>query len=104
MHKKGSHIEYSRVLVLPDIPAIKHPVTLLTPRVPFRTGQKVVLNQRGKEVQMTLIKKLNDSGAYSQFVFRKLASNIYSQKSSAKKDDATEGNNASEFDSLWNSL
>ena len=103
IHKKGPQVEYSRVLVLPDIPAIKHPITLLTPRVPFRTGQKIVLNQRGREVQMTLDKKLNDTGAYSQFVFRKLASKAHLQKSGA--DNAVENRNSdNEFDSLWNSL
>jgi cyclic-di-GMP-binding protein len=103
IHIKGEQAEYSRTLVLPEIPAIKRPVTLLTPRVPFRVGQKVVLNQRGKEVQMTLCKKINDTGAYSQFEFRKLATQAKSRPVE-KTDRLGLQDDDNEFDSLWSSL
>ncbi len=89
--KAGSQGEYMRVLVLPAIAAIKQPVTLLTPRMPFREGQKIVINQRGKETRVQLDKKLNDTGAYNQFEFRKVAS-------------ASDNDNDDDFEDLWGKL
>ncbi|MBL4828035.1 MAG: hypothetical protein JKY66_10050 [Spongiibacteraceae bacterium] len=98
---KGAPAKYLRALVLPGVPAINRPVTLLTARVPFRVGQKVVLNQRGSEIQVSLSKKLNDVGAYSQFEFRKI-----SAKAGVGQEDSSSESKKSdnEFDSLWRSL
>ena len=95
IHKTGSQGDYVRVLVLPEIPMIKMPITLLTPRVPFQVGQKAVINQRGKEVEVQLTKKLNKTGAYNQFEFRKITTAHQLREDPENKDD---------FDSLWNSL
>lgn len=96
---KGGPAKFARVLVLPEVHTSNQPVTVLTPRVPFRTGQKIVLNQRGKEIQVTLEKKLNDTGAYSQFEFRKMTSKLQ-----GKSAEDTDGGNDGHFDSLWTSL
>ena len=97
IHKTGNRAEYMRVLVLPEIAITKQPMTLLTPRVPFRSGHKVVLNQRGKEVQLTLSEKLNLSGGYNQFSFKRLAN-------SHTKTQATSAEPPEDFDSLWGNL
>lgn len=95
--KVGGQAEYMRVMVLPEIIAINQPVTLLTPKVPFKVQQKVVLNQRGKEVQVQLTKKVNSAGAYNQFEFKKLSGTMTSSDSSGDDGD-------DEFSALWSSL
>lgn len=92
----GEAAEFMRVLVLPEMPATKTPVTVLTPKVPFRSGQRVLLNQRAKELKIHLLEKINNSGAYNHFVFNRSAgSNSNDQADSADID---------EFNSVWGSL
>jgi len=69
LQKTGDQTEYIRVLILPALPNIRQPYTLLTPSVPFKVGQKLILNQLGKEITIHLQEKLNDQGNYCQFTF-----------------------------------
>jgi hypothetical protein len=100
--KTGGDGEYIRVLVLPEITAIKRPVTLLTPQVPFMPGNKVVINQRGREAQIYLNKLLNDQGAYNLFEFKKMTNTLKPPKHS--DTISYDSDNAEKFDSLWNKL
>ncbi|ARN73557.1 hypothetical protein [Oceanicoccus sagamiensis] len=100
VRKTGAAAEYMRVLVLPEVAVSKQPITLLTPRVPFKTGFKVVLNQRGKEVQATLTKKLNETGAYNQFEFKRLGTPVSDEQVKTDNDDLA----GDDFDSLWGNL
>lgn len=101
IQKTGGQSEYMRVLILPEISALSQPVTLLTPRVPFKEGNKVVINQRGKEVQVQLTKKINETGAYNQFEFRRTASFEKTDKNNTADKSAPLDD---EFDSLWGNL
>ncbi|MEE8056856.1 MAG: hypothetical protein V3T17_03325 [Pseudomonadales bacterium] len=96
IHKTGGSAEYMRVLILPEVPATQQAVTLLTPRVPFHSGQKVILNQRAKEVQIQLGDKVNEIGAYNQFEFHRLTG--------AHTPDSDDHNQTDDFDSLWGNL
>ncbi len=96
IHKTGAPAEYMRVLVLPELAATQTPITVLTPRVPFRSGQKVMLNQRAKEIQIQLGNKLNENGAFNQFEFRRLGTTPTS--------NTDENNSTDDFDSLWGNL
>ena len=96
VQKVGELPDFSRVLVLPEAPALKRPYTLLTPRLPFKEGQKVMLNQRGKELQIVLTKKLNETGAYNLFEFQKSGKFGTGITPSSQDGDS--------FDSLWSSL
>ncbi len=101
IRKTGGAAEYMRVLVLPEVAVSNQPITLLTPRVPFKTGFKVVLNQRGKEVQANLTKKLNETGAYNQFEFKRISGTLINdQQGKGDGDDLT----GDDFDSLWSNL
>jgi len=95
--KVGGQAEYMRVMVLPEIISINQPITLLTPKMPFKVQQKVVLNQRGKEVQIQLTNKVNSAGAYNQFEFKKLSGTMTSSDSNNEDSD-------DEFSALWSSL
>lgn len=96
--KTGSEKEYVRVLVLPEITATGQPMTLLTPQVPFKAGNKVVLNQQGREIQLTLLEKINQTGSYNQFTFKRLGVTNASQ---GKDED---NNESGSFDSIWRNL
>lgn len=108
IHKTGDQAEYTRALVLPEIPAINQPVTLLTPRVPFKVGSKVVLNQRAKEVQVILTNKVNTDGHYCQFEFKRIATpemEIEENEDSPNENESLELiDEKDDFDSLWGKL
>ncbi len=97
VQKTGENTSYLRTMVLPEIPAIKQPLTLLTPSVPFKEGQKVLLNQQGKELAIRLVKKLNLTGAYCQFTFQKLGG-------AATEVAKTKHSSNSGFEALWDNL
>lgn len=63
------HDKYQRTLLLPEIPAIKQPATLLTGPVPWRVGNKVVLNILGKDVRVELSRLIQNTGLFAQFQF-----------------------------------
>lgn len=96
VHKTGGPNEYMRVLVLPELPSENQPITLLTPRMPFRSGQKVILNQRANELLVQLGEKLNTAGAYNQFEFRRVKGLI--------SPDSDDGKPTDDFDALWKNL
>ncbi len=96
MAKTGGKTEYVRVILLPEIATLNQPDTLLTPRFPFRSGQKLTLNQYGKRRQIRLGEKLNKTGTYNQFEIQEVA--ILRQQ--IDENNAENG----EFDSLWNQL
>lgn len=103
IRKTGDNAEYMRVLMLPEVAVSNQPITLLTPRVPFKTGLKVILNQRGKEIQATLTKRLNETGAYNQFEFKQVSSTHLQVESEQDKTDANDPTGGN-FDSLWGNL
>ena len=92
LQKIGEQTEYIRVLILPALPNIKQPHTLLTPNVPFKVGQKLILNQLGKEITIHLQEKLNDQGNYCQFTF------LSNQELPNNSDELRA------LDTLWDSL
>jgi len=101
LQKRGdAPSDYMRVLALPEIKPLGLPMTLLTPAVSFREGQKVVLVQHGQESTVLLTRLIKQTAAYSQFEFQ--ASKRIGeppQKGAAKPDGVDEG-----FDSLWHKL
>lgn len=102
IRKKGGQGEFMRVMVLPEIPVINRPLTILTPRVPFNEDQKVVLNQRGREVQIQLGKKLNDHGTYKLFEISKVSRENITPRN--KNGNESEQLKDDYFDSLWMKL
>lgn len=96
IHKAGEAAEFMRVLVLPEMPATNTPVTVLTPRVPFRCGQRVLLNQRAKELQIHLVEKINSGGSYNHFIFRRSAN--------PNGNEQLDSTDIDEFNSVWGNL
>lgn len=101
LQKRGdTPSDYMRVLTLPEIKPLGQAMTLLTPAVSFREGQKVVLVRQGQESTVLLTRLVTQTAAYSQFEFqpsRRIGEPP--QKGAAKLEGSDEG-----FDSLWHKL
>lgn len=97
--KSGAQGDYLRVLLLPEIKQTGQPTTVITPRLPFRTGQKVSLLHRDKETRIQLTRKIASTAAFSQFEFRRLSGLAASAKPGADDPARDTG-----FDSLWDNL
>ncbi|HLV78240.1 MAG TPA: GTPase [Marinobacter sp.] len=102
IQKVGHNSEYLRGLLLPQIDGIQHAVTLITPRLPFQTGNRISLLHDGREDSGQLLKKVASTGSVSQFELKLQTSEIL-----PGGDHGPRGSTLSredEFDSLWPSL
>lgn len=92
---------YLRALLLPEISAVEIPASLLTPRLPFQEGNKVLININGDERLANLTKRVTSTGSFNQFEYRTLE-----QPASTRTSEpaAGTGNNQDDFDSLWKLL
>lgn len=110
LNKTGKHSEFLRGLLLPELSSIGQPSTLITPRVPFKEGNKVILRFSGVESKCILSSTLAETGSFSQFVLS--TTNMLDSKSpdiidgeaGKEKENAKDFNVEDEFDSLWPSL
>ncbi|WP_148863490.1 GTPase [Marinobacter fonticola] len=101
IQKIGNSSEYLRGLLLPEITVIGQPATLITPRLPFQQGSRIVLRQGDREDNGQLSKRLSATGSISQFELR-----LQSRTKSADSKPSGPGGHTGEdeFDSLWPSL
>jgi len=98
LNKTGSHGDYMRGLLVPEIKTIGQSASLVAPRMPFQVGQKVGMNLAGKESKYQLTKKLQGTSTFSQFQIRSFETR--SQKPAAQPNkNLDEG-----FESLWKQL
>jgi len=101
LQKTGSNGPQMRALVLPAIKAIAQPATVLLPRIPFRTGNKIELMHDNLQGRYQLSRSLTSTSSFGQFQFRvsglapATQQSVSSAGSSLIDDD---------FDSLWNKL
>jgi len=102
VQKVGHSSEFLRGLLLPEIAVVNQSATLITPRLPFQTGSRILMLHDGREVPGQLLKKVSATGSISQFALKLSITTPASEanKSSDTKPDAAED----EFDSLWPSL
>lgn len=100
LQKTGSNGPMMRALLLPAIKAIAQPATLLLPRMPFRTGNKIELMFETEQGRYQLTKRLASTSSFGQFQFRATGgaqqrhTNLQSTPTSIDDD----------FDSIWNKL
>lgn len=95
--------QYLRALTVPEVTSIDRPATIITPRLPFQVGSKVVVYQGGKEARGHLIDRITATGSFSQFEHRML------DPTGGLARPTTEGSSApagaeDDFDSLWKTL
>ncbi|UZE96978.1 hypothetical protein [Alkalimarinus alittae] len=99
IQKTGDNSEYLRGLLLPELSAISQAATLITPRLPFQTGQRILLNQQGEETKCQLNRRVAATGSFSQFELK-----IFSGTAITELPKATKTGGEDDFDSLWPSL
>lgn len=89
--------EFQRTLLLPEIPAIKQPATLITGPVPWRVGNKLVLNILGRDVRVELTRLIQNTGLFAQFEFGFLDE----EKSRTRKDKT---HSEQDFGQVWSTI
>jgi hypothetical protein len=104
MRKTEQHSQFLRALLLPAIAAISRPATLITPRLPFQEGNKVLINLNGNEQRAVLSRKQTSTGSFTQFEYRSVdpADSPQGKPVTAPAPQAKPGEE--DFDSLWKSL
>ncbi|MDY0249090.1 MAG: molecular chaperone [Pseudomonas sp.] len=98
----GQPSHFLRALLVPEIPALSRPASVIAPRIPFQEGHKVSINQYGKELRATLTKRSIHTGSISQFEYR-LTSQAQAVNNSTIST-SSEPAHSEDFDSLWKSL
>ena len=95
LQKTGTNSSFMRALLLPAIPAIAQPATLILPSFPFRTGNKVDLQFSTVDGRHQLVKRVTSTNSFGQFQFRGIGTNTSNQNINNSDDN---------FDSLWQKL
>jgi hypothetical protein len=72
VRKRGGIRKHSRGLLLPEMPIIGQPATLLTPRVPFEESHKIQIQRQGIQTKAQLMRRVRITESFSQFTFRML--------------------------------
>jgi len=92
--------DYQRTLMLPALPAINKPATLITPPVPFREGGKVTVRILGKQMQVQLTRQLENTGHFAQFQFEILDT----MRTDAGDAGAAAAGDETDYASIWSSI
>lgn len=87
--------KYQRSLVLPALPAINQPATLIT-HAWHRIGDQLITNVHGRYSRVKLIRQLENTGVFNQFEFKVLQD---SDDKSVKQNDLVSDDD--EFDAVW---
>ncbi len=96
--------QYLRALLLPEISAISRPASLLTPRLPFQEGSKVLINDQGEEHRAVLTRKQVSTGSFSQFEYHRLGVEESTAGTPVTASQSHKPAGEEDFDSLWKSL
>lgn len=104
VRKTEQNSQYLRALLLPEIAAISRPATLITPRLPFQEGSKVLININGKERRAVLSQKQVSTGSFSQFEYHDLEQKAAHHATSVTASGTQRPAGEEDFDSLWKSL
>jgi hypothetical protein len=65
----GKAAEYQPALMLPEVPAIGQPATLLTPIMLFETGAELQLHHPQQDIRIVLTERAQETGSFAQYRF-----------------------------------
>ncbi len=91
--------DYQRTLMLPELPAMNQPTSLITPSVPYRVGQQLVINLLGQEILIKLSKQVLNTGLFAQFMF-----DIMEQQAAVHHGQEETADNDPDFSGVWSSI
>ncbi|HZJ95306.1 MAG TPA: hypothetical protein VFD11_07090 [Thiopseudomonas sp.] len=97
---------FLRALLVPEIPFLSRPASVIGPRIPFQEGHKVAINLQGKELKAVLNKRIKQTGSISQFEYRLLTpeKSPGQPKQGPTVQDPNQLSHSDDFASLWKSL
>ena len=87
VQKRGGPTDYARALMLPELVPINQPATLITPLVPFQSGQKVHIHRQGIQSTAQLKQRQQHTESFNQFTFRLLAGYLENTQVTLKMAD-----------------
>jgi hypothetical protein len=94
----GSHSGPIRVLLLPEIPLVGQPHTLLAPRLVFKEDQKIILTRKGESMLIKLRRRLATTAAFGQFDLE------YRRQLNEDVEGSRDALHANRFESVWDEL
>ncbi|WP_137887070.1 molecular chaperone [Pseudomonas sp. 2FE] len=104
LRKAEQNSQYLRALLLPEISAISRPATLITPRLPFQEGHKVLINLNGEERRAVLSRRQTSTGSFNQFEYRMVEQTPSDHGRPVTTPTSQSSGGEEDFDSLWKSL
>ena len=99
LSKTREQSAFMRCFLLPAFRTTHNTESLILPRVAFKPGNKIILNNGHQLLRARLIDCLQTTGSYSHFTYRtfeQLAEQSQAQKAASEADD--------DFSSIWTSL
>ncbi len=79
---KGGSTAFAKALLLPGVPVMQRPPSLITPRVPFQPMQKIQIQRGRTQSNIHLGSCIGQTENYNQFSFRMLGSYLENQPTS----------------------
>ena len=104
LRKGDQNSQFLRALLLPEISAISRPASLITPRLPFQEGSKVLINDHGEEHRAVLTRKQVSTGSFSQFEYHRVGVEEDAAGTPVTASQSQKPAGEEDFDSLWKSL
>lgn len=97
-NKTGEESEPQRVLLLPEIPLVGQPNTLVTPRAGFHEHQKITLITNAERLTVQLLRQIAVTGSFARFDFRRirLLGDVIAEEKGGPLDAS--------YDSMWSRL
>lgn len=83
-----------RALMLPAVPSLKQPATIITSSVPWKKGNQIDIKIPGMEISVTLTELIQNTGIFSQFNFETAPQNSSKSQNNLKE-------NRSSYDNSW---
>jgi hypothetical protein len=93
---------YKRAILLPEIPSLNRPATLLTPAFSFHAGQRVLLRHNKDEVRTLLSSEYLITQSFIQFQY--IIEDQQYDSTNLLKNHTIKRNTASNEDDIWNIL
>lgn len=104
LRKTEQNSQYLRALLLPEISAISRPASLITARLPFQEGNKVLININGSESRAVLSRRQTSTGSFNQFEYRSVEQSPSDHGKPVTAAKSRDAGGEEDFDSLWKSL
>ncbi|MBA6419713.1 MULTISPECIES: molecular chaperone [Pseudomonas] len=104
LRKTGEPSQFLRALLLPEVPAIDRPATIITPRMPFQINSKIIIHRPGYSQRAHLTERMTATGSYSQFEYQLIEKTKDEMSQSETKASSLTVSTEDDFDSLWKSL